>query len=103
MSGFVLHPDALTDLTEIWEFIAADNPGAADRVLDEIHEAIHALVPLPQVGHSRADLTSRPLRFHPLRDFLIVYAPDEKPLLVVAILHGRRNPRVIAALLRDRE
>jgi len=26
MSGFVLHPDALTDLNEIWEYIAADNP-----------------------------------------------------------------------------
>jgi plasmid stabilization system protein ParE len=36
MSGFVLHPDALTDLEEIWEFIAADNLGAADRVLQEI-------------------------------------------------------------------
>jgi plasmid stabilization system protein ParE len=35
MSGFVLHPDALTDLDEIWEYIAADNPGAADRVLGE--------------------------------------------------------------------
>ena len=77
MSGFVLHPDALTDLDEIWEYIAADNPGAAGRVLEEIYEAIRALVPFPQVGHSRSDLTSRPLRFHPLRDFLIVYAPDE--------------------------
>jgi len=47
MSGFVLHPDALTDLTEIWEFIAADNPGAADRVLEEIQEAIRALLPFP--------------------------------------------------------
>ncbi len=102
MSGFVLHPDALTDLNEIWEYIAADNPGAADRVLEEIREAFGALVPFPQAGYSRPDLTSRPLRFHPLRDFLIVYAPDEKPLLVVAILHGRRNPRVIAALLRER-
>ncbi len=26
MSGFVFHPDALADLNEIWEFIAADNP-----------------------------------------------------------------------------
>jgi len=103
MSGFVLHPDALTDLTEIWEYIAADSPAAADRVLGEIQEAIRALVPFPQLGHLRPDLTSRPLRFQLVRDLLIAYAPDEKPLLVVAVLHGRRNPRVIAALLRTRE
>jgi toxin ParE1/3/4 len=103
MSGFVLHPDALTDLSEIWEYIAADNPAAADRVIEEIYEAIRALVPFPQVGHQRSDLTSRLLRFHPLRDFLIVYAPEDKPLVVLAVLHGRRNPRVIAALLRERE
>jgi len=103
MSGFVLHPDALTDLNEIWEYIAPDNIDAADRVLEEIYEAIRALVPFPQVGHRRSDLTSQPLRFHPIRDFLVVYAPDEKPLVVLAILHGRRSPRVIAALLRERE
>jgi plasmid stabilization system protein ParE len=103
MSGFVLHPDALTDLTEIWEYIAADNPSAADRVLAEIQEAISALTPFPQLGHIRSDLTSRPLRFQLVRDLLIAYAPEEKPLLVVAVLHGRRNPRVIAALLRTRE
>ena len=103
MSGFVLHPDALTDLTEIWEYIAADNLDAADRVLDEIHEAIRTLVPFPQLGHIRSDLSSRPLRFHPVGNFLIAYAPDERPLLVLAVLHGRRNPRVIAALLRTRE
>ena len=103
MSGFVLHPDALTDLTEIWEYIAADNPSAADRVLAEIQEAIRALVPFPQLGHVRPDLTSRPLRFQLVRDLLIAYAPEERPLVVVAVLHGRRNPRVIAALLRTRE
>lgn len=103
MSGFVLHPEALTDLNEIWEYIAADSPSAADRVLDEVQEAIRALVPFPQQGHTRPDLTLRPLRFHLVRDLLIAYAPDEKPLLVVTVLHGRRNPRVIAALLRTRE
>jgi toxin ParE1/3/4 len=103
MSGFVLHPEALTDLTEIWEYIAADNPDAADRVIEEIHEAIRALVPFPQLGHSRSDLTSRPLRFQTVRSFVIAYAPDEKPLLVIGVLHGRRSPRVIAALLRGRE
>jgi plasmid stabilization system protein ParE len=103
MSGFVLHPAAFADLEEIWEFIAADSLDAADRVLEEIFEAINSIVPFPQVGHIRADLTSRPLRFHPVRDFLIAYASEEKPLVVLAILHGRRNPRVMAAILRNRE
>lgn len=103
MSGFVLHPEALQDLEDIWEFIAAGNVGAADRVVEEIYEAIRALVPYPKMGHKRPDLTSKPLRFHPVRDFAVVYAPEEKPLAVVAILHGRRNPRVIAAILRGRE
>jgi plasmid stabilization system protein ParE len=103
MSGFVLHPEALADLNEIWEYIASDNPSAADRMLEEIYEAIRGVVPFPQQGHRRSDLSSRPLRFLAVREYLIVYAPDEKPLTVLAILHGRRNPRVIAALLRERE
>ncbi len=103
MSGFVLHPDALADLDEIWEFIAAHNPTAADGVLDEIYEAIRALVSYPQLGHIRPDLTTRPLRFHSVRSFLIAYVPDERPLVVLAVLHGRRSPRIIAALLRERE
>jgi hypothetical protein len=43
------------------------------------------------------------LRFINVREYLIAYAPDQKPLWVVAIIHGRRSPRVIAAILRDRE
>jgi hypothetical protein len=44
-----------------------------------------------------------PLRFILVREYLIAYAPDEKPLWVVAVMHGRRSPRVIAAILRGRE
>jgi plasmid stabilization system protein ParE len=102
MSGFVFHPEALVDLEEIWEFIAAGNLEAADRILSALREAMRSLATFPRMGHTRADLTLRPLRFHPVRDFLIAYAPDESPLVVIAVLHGRRNPRVIAALLRER-
>jgi antitoxin ParD1/3/4 len=102
MSEFVLHPDAVKDLEEIWEYIAADSLDAADRVREEIYDAIRSLVPFPYVGHVRSDLTSRPLRFQTIRDYVIAYAPAEKPLAVVAVLHGRRNPRVITAILRAR-
>lgn len=102
MSDFVLHPDALQDLDEIWEYIAADNPEAADRVREEIYDAIQSLIPFPYVGHQRSDLTTRPLRFQVVRDYVIAYAADEKPLAIVAILHGRRSPRVMAAILNKR-
>jgi len=88
---------------EIWEFIRADNLDAADRMIAEILAAIRGLVPFPNQGHSRPDLTSRPLRFTLAREYLIAYAPEEKPLWVVAVMHGRRNPRLIASILVDRE
>jgi hypothetical protein len=40
-------------LNETWEFIAADNSRAADGFLDEIHDAIRALVAFPRLGHIR--------------------------------------------------
>ena len=43
--GFALHPLAAQDITEIWEYIAADNPLAARRVREELYSAIRALVP----------------------------------------------------------
>ena len=103
MSGYAFHPDAFRDLDEIWEYIAQDNVDAADRVLDDIHSTLTALAGSPQIGHRRPDLTTRPLRFQVARDeYLIDYAPDEKPLWVLGIFHGRRNPRLMAASLRDR-
>jgi toxin ParE1/3/4 len=91
------------DLEEIWEYIGQDNVDAADRVLADIHSTLTLLAGSPQIGHRRTDLTTRPLRFHVAPDeYLVAYAPDEKPLWVVAVLHGRRNPRLMAAILRDR-
>jgi toxin ParE1/3/4 len=102
MSAFVLHPEAYADLDEIWEYIADDNLDAADRVLEEIFQTIQSLVDFPHQGHKRPDLTSRPLLFHSVRDYVVAYTPDETPLMVIAVLHGRRNPRVIAAILQGR-
>ena len=103
MTGYDFHPEARFDLDEIWEFVRADNLDAADRIIAEILSAIAALVPCPEQGHRRPDLTLRPLRFILVREYLIVYAPEEKPLWVVAVMHGRRSPLLIASILRDRE
>lgn len=103
MNEYAFHPEALQDLDGIWEFICEDNVDAADRTIAEIFSAVKVIAKFPHQGHRRRDLTGRPLRFKPVREYLIVYAPDDQPLLILAILHGRRSPRVLAALLRSRD
>jgi plasmid stabilization system protein ParE len=100
--GFHLHPSAAEDITEIWQFIAQDKPHSATRFRENILETIRGLVHAPHQGHRRNDLTSRPLRFHTVGKYPIAYAPEEKPLLVVAVIHGNRHPRIIAAILQGR-
>lgn len=103
MSGYAFHPEAVNDLYDIWEYIAADNIDAADRVREEIFETLRSLARVPHQGHRRPDLTSRALRFTVVREYVIAYAPDEEPLWVIAILHGHRKPSIMAAILRNRQ
>ena len=103
MSGYTLHPEAFNDIDEIRGYIAEDNPDAADRVVTEIFQKIRGLVEFPYRGYRRPKLTSRPLRIGLVREYVIAYVPDKKPLRVLAVFHGRRSPYVIAAILRDRE
>src|SRR5260370_901084 len=100
MTRYALHPEARRDLEEIWEYIGSDNTAAADRVIGEILVRVNDLVSFPHQGFRRPELTSQPLRFVVVRSYLIAYAPDENPLWVVAVLHGKRSPRVIAEVLR---
>ena len=103
MSGYVLHPAAFADLDDIRQHIAADNPAAADRTVNDIFEAIRTLVTFPHLGFRRPNLTTRPVRFKLVQEYVIAYVPDEAPLRVLAVFHGRRSPRVMAAILRGRE
>ncbi len=101
--GYALHPAAYGDLEEIHDTIGRYSPGAADRLLDEFLAAFDLLATFPHSGFHRLDLTSRPLRFKVVRSYLIAYAPELEPKWIVAVIDGRRSPRVIAAVLRGRE
>jgi plasmid stabilization system protein ParE len=103
MIGYDFHPEVLSDLDEIWEYVAADSLDAADKVIAETLQATGAVVPFADSSQRRPDLTSRALRFLLVREYLIAYAPEEETLWVVAVIHGRRSPHVMAAILRGRE
>jgi plasmid stabilization system protein ParE len=71
MTGYAFHPEARVDLDEIHDYIAGDSPDAADSVIGHVLAAIRALIPFPHQGHRRPDLTSRPLRFVRVHEYLI--------------------------------
>jgi plasmid stabilization system protein ParE len=97
MADHFYSPEARLDLLEIWEHIVADDVDAADRVEQEIQQAVSMLARTPGLGHLRRDLTSKPVRSWPVCSYLVIYDPDTRPLEVVRILSGYRD---IAALLK---
>jgi plasmid stabilization system protein ParE len=94
--AYVLSPNALQDLQDIWDFISSDNVTAADKLENELFEAFEMLAERPRMGHTRSDLTERDVRFWPLGSYLIVYRSIPTALEIVAVLQGARDvPEVI--------
>ncbi len=83
---------AETDLIEIWAGIAADDPAAADRLLDQIEEACALLATHPHAGKQRDDLAPG-LRVYPVGNYLVFYVPRDDGIAVARILHGARDYR----------
>jgi toxin ParE1/3/4 len=80
------------------QWIARDNPLAAQAVL----EAAERIGEHPKIGVVRTDLTvTDRYRFVVLSGFsyLVVYAADRNPPVIVRIVHGARDlPRVLRNL-----
>jgi antitoxin ParD1/3/4 len=94
VTAYRFTPQADGDLFDVWSFIASDNPAAADRVESAIYEACALLADGPTRGHTRKDLTARPLRFWTVQRFpnyIVVYDPATSPLQIIRILHGKRD------------
>lgn len=101
---YEFHPAVDDDIEIIVSHIIKDSIDGALRVLDRITGRIENLVPkeVRHQGHQRPDLTARPLLFVSAYDYLIAYDPDREPMLIVAVLHGRQEPRFLASLLKGR-
>jgi antitoxin ParD1/3/4 len=91
--------EAQNDLFEIWRRIADDSVALANRIESEFYELFASLGQMPGQGHTRKDLTNRPVLFFPLYSFLVVYQPDVEPIRIMAVLRGRRN---IKRILKER-
>ncbi len=99
--SFVLTLRAEQDIEEIWDYIAADNIDAADRVLKSLETGIARLAKRPGIGHMREDLADRRHRFYLVYSYLIVYRIATKPLQIIRILHAARDVQSVLRLPVD--
>ena len=83
-------PRARQDLIDIWTWIAADNPEAADRLLDLIDEKLQLLAEHPRLGPERPDIAPD-VRVFPIRRYLILYRERARHIEIVRVVHGMRR------------
>lgn len=88
-----LLPAAYSDLDEIFDYLVADNPQAAARMLDNI---MHSLRRIENYPHSGAPLLDRSLikfnfRMVIVDPYIVFYRFIDNKIFVYRILHGARN------------
>lgn len=78
------------DLIDIWTSIAADNPGAADRVLDAIERRWQQLAQHPHSGMAREDIAPG-IRHLIAGQYLTLYRITGDNIEIIRVIHGRRK------------
>ena len=81
------------DFTEIMEFVAADNPTAADKLAKKIESNLELLSENPLLERIPRDKEIRSLgyRFLIIQSYLMFYTIENKTIYIHRILHGSRN------------
>ena len=92
MTGYIVSRPAQRDLEEIDAYISADNPPAADRLLDTFRRTFELLATTPAAGRLRPELGPS-IRSLPVRSYVIFYRQTEAGVELVRVLHGRRDIR----------
>ncbi len=83
-------PLAEADILEIWDYIADDNPAAADRWVDQLDGQFRMLATQPKMGRARDELVPG-VRSFPFGRYVVFYVPIDKGIDVVRLLHGARD------------
>jgi toxin ParE1/3/4 len=96
MAKFILSPDVEEELTAIVEYIAEDDPDAADRFIEAAYETFSRLAELPGMGRARRFRASRLANLRSFRisgfdDYLIFYSSTTDGIEVYHVLHGARD------------
>jgi toxin ParE1/3/4 len=88
---FTIADSALEDLADVWTFYQQLNgEESAQRLIDEVFDLIEQLKVFPEMGERR-DQLRRGLRKIRVHQHLIFYVFEKNMVMVVRVLHARRD------------
>jgi toxin ParE1/3/4 len=90
MGRYFLSSVAETDIEAIWEYIAADNLPAADRMIDEFTAAFARIARFPETG-TRYKHPKGELRYIVIARYLVFYKITADEIDIVRVLHSARK------------
>lgn len=91
MGTVLFAQSAQTDLLDAWVFIAEENLGAADRVLDTIEQEAKTLATQPLMGRARPDLAEGLRSWPTSTSYILFYVPQTDGITVIRVLHHARD------------
>ena len=93
MTAPIFAPRAQRELRAAAEWIAEDNPAAADALLAAAMTAARRIQARPKLGRIRLELAPARYRFWSLRGFpyLIVYDAEAEPPVILRFVHQSRD------------
>jgi toxin ParE1/3/4 len=83
-------PLALDRVAEITEYIAADNPGAAENWVNAVFEKVKELKKFPEIGRVIPEVDNKSIRELIYGNYRIVYRVEETRLSVLTVRHGKQ-------------
>ena len=83
-------PLAVERVSEIAEYIAEDNPSAAERWVDAVFKRVEELKALPERGRVVPEIDNKAVRELIYGNYRIIYRLAGKRLSVLAVRHGKQ-------------
>lgn len=83
--------EAVSDLESIADYIVKDSPFYAAAFVQELREASRSLRTLSERGRVVLELQSLNIRELFIKEYRLVYSVEERQVVILGIIHGRRD------------
>ena len=91
---------AREDLRQIWRYVTARDPDAADRLIERIIAATARLADLPESGSPKPNIHPD-ARSVPVPPYVIYYRVRANAVEIVAVRHGARDQASVSDVFKS--